>query len=99
MADEKTGGFRRFLSPKLLWQAMKLPWWVWAGIAAVSLVAVYVLFQKIIVYAVIVAGVFFGSKMLLDFVTGRRAKKAAAEAAAVAAKNDGGYDWRKELGV
>ncbi|HEV8323010.1 MAG TPA: hypothetical protein VG389_15455 [Myxococcota bacterium] len=92
------GGLRRFLSPKLLWKAMHLPWYVWAGVAAVGLVAVYVLFQKLIVYAVLVAVVFFGSKMIVDFVKGRKERKEKAAAAAAAAAASEGVDWKKELG-
>ena len=94
MAESKErGGLRRLLSPRLLWQAMKLPWYVWAAAAAVSLVAVYVLFQKIIVYAVIVAVVFFGSRLVVGWFQGRKGGGAAA------LPKDGRPDWKRELDI
>ena len=97
-ASESTSWVKRFLSPRTLWQAMKLPWWVWVGVAAVGLLTVYVLFQKLIVYAVLVAAVFFGSKMAIDFVGGRKARKAKAAEKVAAEAASGGRDWKKELG-
>ena len=75
MADDDSGtkkGLLRFLSLKTVWKAIQLPWWVWACVLVVILLAFWVLLKDLVIYAVAGAVLFFGGQYLLNRVFGRR---------------------------